>query len=67
MRAKRSLVGRVLWAVFVGLLFAASHSGEADTDTASQAKQSQNPIADARPTEGPHWQVRTQVQFLFPK
>ena len=46
MRTRRSLVGRVLWAIFVGVLFAASQSSDADTDTASQAKQSQNPIAD---------------------
>jgi hypothetical protein len=46
MRTRRSLVGRALWAIFVSVLLAASQSSEADTDTASQAKQSQNPIAD---------------------
>jgi hypothetical protein len=46
MRTSRSLVGCSWLAIVVSVLLAASEGSEADTDAASQAKQSQNPIAD---------------------
>jgi hypothetical protein len=46
MRTGLSIIGRIRWMAFIWVLLAASRTGHTQTDTASQAIQSQNPIAD---------------------